>query len=144
KVFNGDIGKIVQIFRKNETEDKEEQIVVQYDETDVLYKRSDYINMMHDYCISIHKSQGSEFPIVILPVVKTYRRMLRKNLLYTAVTRSTQSLVICGDMDAFLTGIKQTDIKERYTSLKEQIANDFGDTDDDKVTFIEEVETPVK
>src|SRR5699024_8822777 len=79
-----------------------------------------------------------------LPVVKTYRRMLRKNLLYTAVTRSTQSLVICGDMDAFLTGIKQTDIKERYTSLKEQIANDFGDTDDDKVTFIEEVETPVK
>ncbi|HLR64548.1 MAG TPA: ATP-dependent RecD-like DNA helicase [Pseudogracilibacillus sp.] len=144
KVFNGDIGKIVQIFRKNETEDKEEQIVVQYDETDVLYKRSDYINMMHAYCISIHKSQGSEFPIVILPVVKTYRRMLRKNLLYTAVTRSTQSLVICGDMDAFLTGIKQTDIKERYTSLKEQIANDFGDTDDDKVTFIEEVETPVK
>src|SRR5699024_2724465 len=104
----------------------------------------DYINMMHAYCISIHKSQGSEFPIVIFPVVKTYRRMLRKNLLYTAVTRSTQSLVICGDMYAFLTGIKQTDIKERYTSLKEQIANDFGDTDDDKVTFIEEVETPVK
>src|SRR5699024_3011763 len=121
KVFNGDIGEIVQIFRPSENEEKEEQIVVSFEDADVIYTRADYFNIMHAYCISIHKSQGSEFPIVILPVVRTYRRMLRKNLLYTAITRSKQSLIICGDMNAFMMGIGQTDTEQRYTSLKEKL-----------------------
>ena len=58
------------------------------------------MNFMHAYCISIHKSQGSEFPIVVLPVISSYHRMLRKNLLYTAITRSKESLIICGDSSA--------------------------------------------
>ena len=117
-VYNGDIGEIVQIFSARETADKQEQIVVSFDDNEVVYTRNDYINFMHAYCISIHKSQGSEFPIVVLPVVHTYRRMLRKNLLYTAITRSTDSLIICGEIDAFMKGIERVDTDKRYTTLE--------------------------
>jgi len=118
KVYNGDIGEIVAIFKASENEEKQEQIVVKFDETEVVYPRSNYINIMHAYCISIHKSQGSEFPIVIMPVVRSYRRMLRKNLLYTAITRSKQSLIICGEKEAFLQGINTYDTNIRFTTLK--------------------------
>src|SRR5699024_7614258 len=139
KVFNGDIGEIVQIFRASENEEKEEQIVVQFDEADVVYTRADYFNIMHAYCISIHKSQCSEFPIVILPVVRTYRRMLRKNLLYTAITRSKQSLIICGDMQAFMQGIQQTDTEQRYTSLQEKVIEAiYGDDADQIIETIDQ------
>src|SRR5699024_3588555 len=61
--------------------------------------------------------------IVVLPVVRAYRRMLRKNLLYTAITRSKQSLILCGVMDEFLKGIETLDTNTRYTTLQERIAN---------------------
>src|SRR5690625_6379855 len=80
---------------------------------------------MHAYCISIHKSQGSEFPIVLLPVVSSYHRMLRKNLLYTAITRGQDSLIICGEQPAFMRGIHTLDTNIRYTSLPEQLARQF-------------------
>lgn len=121
-VYNGDIGEIVQIFTAKENEDKQEQILIAFEDTEVLYSRGNYLNFMHAYCISIHKSQGSEFPIVILPVVRSYRRMLRKNLLYTALTRSKQSLIMCGEMDAFMQGIETFDSNTRYTTLKERLA----------------------
>src|SRR5690625_2883540 len=121
KVYNGDIGEIVAIFKASENEENQEQIVVKFDETEVVYPRSNYINIMHAYCISIHKSQGSEFPIVIMPVVRSYRRMLRKNLLYTAITRSKQSLIMCGEIEAFMQGIQTFDSDTRYTTLKEQL-----------------------
>lgn len=120
-VFNGDIGEVVAIFREDENTDNVEQLVVLFDEKEVVYERKDYVNIMHAYCISIHKSQGSEFPIVIMPVVSAYRRMLRKNLLYTAITRSKQSLIICGEQDAFLKGVQTMDTNKRYTTLKEQL-----------------------
>lgn len=117
-VYNGDIGEIIQIFSARETTDKQEQIVISFEDKEVVYTRNDYINFMHAYCISIHKSQGSEFPIVVLPVVQTYRRMLRKNLLYTAITRSTKSLIICGEIEAFMDGIETIDTDNRYTTLE--------------------------
>jgi len=120
-VYNGDIGEIVQIFRAKENEEKQEQIVVSFDDNEVVFTRTNYLNFMHAYCISIHKSQGSEFPIVIMPVVRAYRRMLRKNLLYTAITRSKQSLILCGEMDAFMKGIQTYDSDTRYTTLKERL-----------------------
>lgn len=120
-VFNGDIGQITAIFRENENVDQEEQVVVTYDENDVVYNRKDLMNIMHAYCISIHKSQGSEFPIIILPVVTNFRRMLRKNLLYTAVTRAKKSLIICGDKQAFMTGIREVDTNKRFTDLARKI-----------------------
>lgn len=121
-VFNGDIGEIVAIFEEEENTENVEQIVISFDGTEVAYERKDYLNFMHAYCISIHKSQGSEFPIVLLPVVSTYNRMLRKNLLYTAITRGKQSLIICGEQHAFLSGIHTLDTNERYTSLADQLA----------------------
>ncbi|MBH0229970.1 ATP-dependent RecD-like DNA helicase [Halobacillus yeomjeoni] len=123
-VYNGDIGEIVAIFRAEENVDGVEQVVVDYDGKEVVYPKKDLNNIMHAYCTSIHKSQGSEFSIVILPVVRSYRRMLRKNLLYTAITRSKQSLIICGDRQAFLEGVRTTDTNTRYTRLKEKLQSE--------------------
>lgn len=69
-VYNGDMGEIVSIIYAKETTDKEDQLVVAFDEVEVVYTRSDFHHITHAYCCSIHKSQGSEFPIVIMPVVK--------------------------------------------------------------------------
>src|SRR5690625_672139 len=124
-VSNGDIGEIVAIFEQDENIEHEEQVVILFDEKEVVYTQKDYINFMHAYCISIHKSQGSEFPIVLLPVVSSYNRMLRKNLLYTAITRGQDSLIICGEQHAFMRGIHTLDTNIRYTSLPEQLARQF-------------------
>ncbi|MCP3025584.1 ATP-dependent RecD-like DNA helicase [Halobacillus sp. A5] len=120
-VFNGDIGEIAAIFRAEENIDQVEQVVVEYDGKEVVYPKKDLNNIMHAYCTSIHKSQGSEFSVVILPVVRGFRRMLRKNLLYTAITRSKHSLIICGDEQAFLEGVKTTDTNLRFTALAEKL-----------------------
>ncbi|MFA1820506.1 ATP-dependent RecD-like DNA helicase [Virgibacillus oceani] len=120
-VYNGDIGEVAAIFEEDETEENTEQLVIRFENKEVAYERKEYTNLMHAYCISIHKSQGSEFPIVILPVTPAYRRMLRKNLLYTAITRSKQSLIICGDAHSLIKGLATMDTNKRFTTLKEQI-----------------------
>lgn len=117
-VYNGDIGKIVHILSAKENDDNEDQIIIQFDEKEVTYNRTEYLNFTLAYCISIHKAQGSEFPNVILPVVTPFRRMLRKNLLYTAITRSKQSLIICGELDALFNGIQTIDTNSRYSTLR--------------------------
>ncbi len=122
-IYNGDIGEIAAIFYENENVEKKEQIVIVFDEKEIVYERKDYSNFMHAYCISIHKSQGSEFPIVILPVISSYYRMLRKNLLYTAITRSKESLIICGEENAFFRGVTTIDTNKRYTTLVSHLIN---------------------
>src|SRR5690625_939086 len=116
-IYNGDIGEIVAIFEAEENIDRTEQIVISFDGQEISYDKGQYNHFTHAYCISIHKSQGSEFPIVILPVVRPYRRMLKKNLLYTAITRSKHSLIICGDQTAFMDGIQTVDIDRKSTRL---------------------------
>ncbi|MHA6252158.1 SF1B family DNA helicase RecD2 [Oceanobacillus sp. CAU 1775] len=120
-IFNGDIGEIVAIFFEKENVEKKEQVVIAFEEKEIVYERKDYSNFMHAYCISIHKSQGSEFPIVILPVLSSYYRMLRKNLLYTAITRSKKSLIICGEKEALFRGVATIDTNSRYTTLVSQL-----------------------
>lgn len=124
-VYNGDIGKIIHILSAKQTEENEDQIIIQFDDKEVTYNRTEYLNFTLAYCISIHKAQGSEFSNVILPVVSQYRRMLRKNLLYTAITRSKQSLIICGEVDAFFTGIQTIDTNNRYSTLKEYLMGEL-------------------
>lgn len=124
-VYNGDIGKIIHIFSAKESDDNEEKIVIQFDDKEVTYHRNDYLNFTLAYCISIHKAQGSEFPNVILPVVSQHRRMLRKNLLYTAITRSTDSLIVCGEVEAFMRGIHTIDTNNRYSTLVEYLKADL-------------------
>lgn len=126
-VFNGDIGQITAIFKATENVEKEEQLVVTYDDIDVVYNRKDLLNIMHAYCISIHKSQGSEFPIIVMPIDRSFRRMLRKNLLYTAITRAKKSLIICGNEQSFLAGIKEEDTNKRNTTLQERLTRVLND-----------------
>jgi exodeoxyribonuclease V alpha subunit len=125
-VYNGDIGEVVSILRAEETEEKLEQLVVNFDGKEVYYVRSDLLQLMHAYCISIHKSQGSEFGIVIMPVLPGYRRMLKKNLLYTAITRSKHSLIICGNEHAFIQGVQTEDQNVRNTTLTKRLEFMFG------------------
>lgn len=121
QVFNGDIGEIVAIKKATETESKKEEVVIDYDGLLVSYTKQELNQIMLAYAISIHKSQGSEFPIVILPVVKAFKRMLVKKLLYTAITRSKTSLIICGERDALIDGLLKEDHYDRKTTLVERI-----------------------
>ncbi|PKR79081.1 ATP-dependent RecD-like DNA helicase [Halalkalibacillus sediminis] len=136
QVYNGDIGEIVGILKGSETESKKDEIVIDYDGLEVRYTKQDFNQIMHAYAISIHKSQGSEFPIVILPIIRSFKRMLVKNLLYTAITRSKSSLIICGEYEYFLQGVKTENAFERNTSLVERlrhfIEGEMGEEDDEE------------
>ncbi|MCF6408615.1 SF1B family DNA helicase RecD2 [Pseudalkalibacillus salsuginis] len=121
QIFNGDIGEIVSIIYSKETADKEDQIVISFEGIEVTFKKTDLIQITHAYCCSIHKSQGSEFPIVVLPIVKAYYRMLRRNLIYTAVTRSKEYLILCGEMDALERAVQQNDSGNRNSHLSKKI-----------------------
>ncbi|WP_203361656.1 ATP-dependent RecD-like DNA helicase [Bacillus sp. REN10] len=120
-IFNGDIGEVVSIFYAKENTEKQDMVIVSYDGNEVTYTRADLNQITHAFCCSIHKSQGSEFPIVILPVVKSYYRMLRRKLLYTAITRSKQFLILCGEEEAFRLGIERDDDHSRKTTLQEKL-----------------------
>jgi len=73
------------------------------------------------YCCSIHKSQGSEFQTVIMPVVRGYSKMLRRNLLYTGITRAKNFLILCGEPDVLAAGLQRTDDLQRFTSLRARL-----------------------
>ncbi|GLB58313.1 SF1B family DNA helicase RecD2 [Cytobacillus sp. NCCP-133] len=120
-VFNGDMGEIVSIFYAKENTEKQDMIVVSFDGAEATYTRQDLNQITHAYCCSVHKSQGSEFPIVILPVVKSYYRMLRRNLLYTAITRSKQFLILCGEEEALKIGVERADEQARLTTLSDKL-----------------------
>lgn len=117
-VFNGDIGFIEHIYFSKETESNTQEMVVAFDETELTYKSGDLNSIALAYCTSIHKAQGSEYPLVILPLVDRYTRMLRKDLLYTAVTRAQSSLIMMGDPECFRIAANNSNTK-RATLLKE-------------------------
>ncbi|MEJ7171181.1 ATP-dependent RecD-like DNA helicase, partial [Staphylococcus capitis] len=104
-IFNGDIGVIVGIFWAKENALNKDVIVVDFEGNEITFTRQDLLELTHAYCTSIHKSQGSEFPIVIMPIVKQYFRMLQRPILYTGLTRAKQSLVLLGDPQAFDIGL---------------------------------------
>ncbi|MDE8671799.1 MULTISPECIES: SF1B family DNA helicase RecD2 [Priestia] len=130
-VFNGDMGEIVSVFFAKENTEKQDMLVISYEGNEVTYTKQDFNQITHAYCCSIHKSQGSEFPIVVLPIVKSYYRMLRRNLLYTAVTRSKQFLILCGEDEAFQLGVSRNEDSIRQTNLqpllRESLDNDIED-----------------
>lgn len=124
QIYNGDMGKIVSIIYAKENIDKQDLLYVSYDGVEVEYTRADFLQITHAFCCSIHKAQGSEFPIVILPVVKGYHRMLRRNLIYTAITRSMHYLIICGEMEALQYAIQNHVEDERKTMLKARLVGE--------------------
>lgn len=121
-VFNGDMGIITGIVSSKESENNVEELVIDFDGNEVNYIRNEWNKITLSYCCSIHKSQGSEYPMVILPIVYGYGRMLKKDIIYTAITRASQTLLLCGEQNAFLKSVSEN-TTERLTSLDRRIRN---------------------
>ena len=120
-IFNGDMGEVIAILRAKENIEKQDLLVVSYDGNEVTYQRGDLNQITLAYCCSIHKSQGSEFQTVIMPIVRGYSKMLRRNLLYTGITRAKNFLILCGEPEVFTAGLSKTDDLMRLTSLKARL-----------------------
>jgi len=123
-VFNGDIGVIKKIDFKGKSGKPE--ITIDYDGALVTYTLKDFNKFKHGFIISIHKSQGSEFELVIMPVSSSYKRMLYKKLIYTGVTRAKKRLIIIGEAMAFMYGIRNNNEIIRKTGLLEKLLNSLN------------------
>ncbi len=117
-VYNGDIGYIKSI--------NDNSIKIIFDDSkEVIYGKGDLDNISHAYCLTVHKSQGSEFPIVIIPVVSGPKPLLVRNLLYTAVTRAKNMVVLVGKQEVVKLMIDNDYIAKRYTRLKSSLNECF-------------------
>ncbi|EMC60678.1 ATP-dependent RecD-like DNA helicase [Streptococcus mutans OMZ175] len=122
-VFNGDIGYITDLIPAKYTESKQDEMILDFDGTEINYPRNEWLKITLAYAMSIHKSQGSEFKVVILPVTRQSGRLLQRNLIYTAITRSKSKLVMLGEIAAFDKAIKNEGTK-RKTYLIERFKKD--------------------
>ncbi len=122
-VFNGDIGYIRKITKK--LGKNKDTIIIDFDGNKVEYSKEDMYQVKHAYAITVHKSQGSEFSHVILPISRGYYKMLYNKLIYTAVSRAKKSLVIIGESKSFMMGIYNDYASTRKTMLKEKLMNRF-------------------
>jgi len=123
-VFNGDIGVIKNINYKGKSGTSE--ITIDYYGNLVTYKQKEFNKFKHGYIISIHKSQGSEFELVIMPISSSYKRMLYKKLIYTGITRAKKRLILIGEPQAFMYGIKNNNEVVRKTNLLEKLLNNLN------------------
>ena len=124
-VFNGDIGVIKYIKYGNTSKSKKDEIYVDFDGNLVKYTSKDFSKIKHGFIISIHKSQGSEFEMVIMPMAHSYRRMLYKKLVYTGVTRAKRKLIIIGEPEAFALSVQNNHEYVRNSKLMEKIKYKF-------------------
>jgi exodeoxyribonuclease V alpha subunit len=123
-IMNGDIGYVNSFIRKN---DKIAGIVVTFDTLNISYTIEELEDLALAYAISIHKSQGSEFDLVIMPFTTQYFVMLKRKLIYTAITRAKKTLLMIGDVQAMNMGIRKVEIA-RKTILKEELKNFMNKT----------------
>lgn len=115
EVFNGDIGRILEI----DTEDN--TLTVLFDGRKVLYEASELDELVQAYACTIHKSQGSEYPIVVMPVSMSHFMMMQRNLIYTGITRSKKVCVVVGTMKALGYAVRNITVTKRNTMLKERL-----------------------
>ncbi len=129
-VFNGDIGLVHTV-----SADKGELVVDFLDGRLVTYSQRELDRLIHAYAISVHKSQGSEYPAIVLPMVTQHYVMLQRNLLYTAVTRGKELVVIVGSLAAIDTAIQNGSASTRWTRLAERIrqCQPYPDIESDSV-----------
>lgn len=116
-VFNGDVGRIEQIDLENG------EVRVDFEGTSVLYEFSDLDELTLAYAISVHKSQGSEYPVVVMPVLTQHYMMLQRNLLYTAITRAQKMVVLVGTRKALAMAVKNNKIATRWSALAQRLAH---------------------
>ncbi len=119
-IYNGDIGVILAI------DSVKKEVLVDFDGNEVTFTPSTFMNFTLGYVISIHKSQGSEFKSVIIPILYEYGRMLYKKLIYTAVTRSKQELILIGEAEAFQKGVLNNREDSRKTNLAEKLKKRYS------------------
>ena len=116
-VYNGDIGIIESV---NETD---RTLKVNFDGRSIEYDISELDELVHAYATTIHKSQGSEYPVVVMPVMMNHYVMLQRNLIYTGITRAKKVLVIVGTRKALTYAVKNVTVTKRNTLLKERLDN---------------------
>ena len=119
-VFNGDIGIIEDI------NSSDRSLHIRFDQRLVIYESGEYDELVLAYAISIHKSQGSEFPAVIIPLFMQHFTLLQRNLVYTAVTRAKKLCIIIGQTKALAMAIKNNKSVERITFLKQFLIGDLA------------------
>jgi exodeoxyribonuclease V alpha subunit len=116
EVFNGDIGRITRI------DHEDQEMTISFDGRDVIYDYTDLDEVVLAYAVSVHKSQGSEYPAVIIPILTQHYVLLQRNLIYTAVTRGRKLVVIVGTMKALAIGVKNDKMQKRYSYLRHRLS----------------------
>ncbi len=117
-VFNGDIGRICVI------NEQEKELTVRFDdEKNVIYAFSELDELVPAYAISIHKSQGSEYPAVVIPVLTQHYVLLQRNLIYTGVTRGKRLVILVGSSKALTIAVHNNKMQKRYTHLAYRLAD---------------------
>ena len=118
EVFNGDIGRITSI------DPEHQEITISFDGRDIPYDYTDLDEIVLAYAVSVHKSQGSEYPAVVMPILTQHYVLLQRNLVYTAVTRGRQLVVMVGTMKALAIGVNNDKTRKRYTYLRHRLSPD--------------------
>lgn len=118
EVFNGDLGIVLSVDRE------EDNLVIDFEGRKLVYEAQDLAEIVLAYAITVHKSQGSEFPCVIIPLHTTHFPLLQRNLIYTAVTRGRNLVIIVGSKKAINIAIHNVRVVKRYTMLKERLQSD--------------------
>jgi exodeoxyribonuclease V alpha subunit len=116
EVFNGDIGRIRRIDSLNQ------EVIIRFDDRDIPYDYADLDEIVLAYAVSVHKSQGSEYPAVIMPILTQHYVLLQRNLIYTAVTRGRELVVLVGAAKALAIGVKNDRTQKRYTYLEGRLS----------------------
>ncbi len=115
-LFNGDIGTLRSVDPENAT------LEADFDGEHHTFERAEFNDLALAYTISIHKSQGSEYPVVIIPLLKGHFMMLQRNLIYTAITRGRKKVFIVGEPAAYAMAVRNSESKQRLTHLREKLA----------------------
>ncbi|GHB91764.1 SF1B family DNA helicase RecD2 [Cerasicoccus arenae] len=118
-VFNGDLGRVSAVNAEAGT------VAVRFDGDPIDYERPELLDLSLAYAITIHKSQGSEFPIVVIPLLKQHFVMLQRNLLYTAITRGRKKVFLVGDPAAYAMAVRNVDSLRRLTGLGTRLGDVF-------------------
>jgi exodeoxyribonuclease V alpha subunit len=114
-VYNGDIGRIKTIDLDNQ------EVIISFDDRKVVYDYTDLDEIVLAYAVSVHKAQGSEYPAVVIPIHTQHFILLQRNLIYTAVTRGRELVVMVGTQKALAIGIKNNKTQQRFTSLQHRL-----------------------
>ena len=112
EVYNGDIGRIIRINSESQ------EVVISFDGSDIGYDFTDLDEIVLAYAVSVHKSQGSEYPAIVMPILTQHYILLQRNLIYTGVTRGKKLVMIVGTKKALAIGVKNDKTQKRYTYLR--------------------------